>query len=265
MRWSAWPGYLCSRSGFCELAGRHMDHVRRRGRIAEAIARAASEDGPPARLCHVCQAALRVIPMSGASLSLADGLGLLETVAGTDATSLRAAEQQVVLGVGPAMEAVSSFAPVLAYDLSDPATWYKWPRLSSALWSLRVTAVFAFPLVVDEAAVVGVLELYRRWPGPLAPGEIADAEALAAAAVAMLVGYQRGRPGELGRQGAGPLGEHWALVYQAVDAVSAQLRSDASEAYLRLRAYAFLSNRRLLGAAEDVLAGRVRFRSHRSE
>jgi hypothetical protein len=47
---------------------------------------------------------------------------------------------------------------------------------------------------------------------------------------------------------------------EAVGVVSAQLDSGVSEACLRIRAYAYFSGRRLLGVAEAVLVGDLRFR-----
>jgi len=49
----------------------------------------------------------------------------------------------------------------------------------------------------------------------------------------------------------------------AVGVVSAQLHSGLTEAYLRLRAHAFLTGRRLLHTAEAVLSGDLRFTADR--
>jgi hypothetical protein len=88
---------------------------------------------------------------------------------------------------------------------------------------------------------------------------MADAEAVADAAMEMLVRVGRGAPGYGDGQLLGPLDAQWGVISQAVAVVSAQLHSGMSEAYLRLRAHAFLAGCRLLPLAKAVLAGELRF------
>jgi hypothetical protein len=230
----------------------------RRVRIADAIADAARADGAPIRLCHVCRAARLVVEASGASLSVLGDLGFAETVYATDATSEHAAELETVLGVGPALDALTHGDPVLVADVSRPPTPDQWPRLDAVLSPLGVIALFAFPLAVADGTI-GVLELYRARPGALTSAEITDAEVFAEAAVDLLVDIGMGEPGRAGDLLLGPLDAQWASINHAVGVVSAQLSSGLPEAYLRLRAYALLSGRRLLPTAEAVLAGDLRF------
>lgn len=232
-----------------------MDHLRR-VRIAAAIADAARADGAPIRLCHVCRAARLVVNASGASLSVLGDLGFAETVYATDATSEHAAELETVLGVGPALDALTHGEPALAADVSR--TPDRWPRLDAVLSPLGVVALFAFPLSVSNGTV-GVLELCRTRPGTLTSAEIADAEVFAEAAVDLLVDLGKGEPARAGALLLGPLDAQWASINRAVAVVSVQLSVGLSEAYLRLRAYALLSGRRLLSTAEAVLAGDLRF------
>ena len=234
-----------------------MDHVRR-ARIAAAIAEAAGGEGPPIRLCHVCQAAVDVVAASGVSLSVVGDLGFGETVCATDATSEHTSELQTILGVGPAIDALTDGDPVQVADVSWPSTAHRWPRLDAALSPLGVVALFAFPLIVADITV-GVLELYRTRPGPLTGSEVADAKVFAEAAAELMVVSGLGEPGGPDDLLLGPLDTQWAMINQAVRVVSVQLHGGLPDAYLRLRAYAYLSGRRLRHTAEAVLAGDLRF------
>ena len=206
----------------------------------------------------MCHAAVDVVGVSGVSLSVVGDLGFGETVYATDATSERAAELETILGVGPAVDALTRGDPVWAADLSWPFTAYRWPRLGAALAPLGVVALFAFPLVAADIAV-GVLELYRTRPGGLSRSEVADAEVFAEAAVEVMVDVGQREPGGADDMALGPLDTQWAVINHAVGVVSVQLHSGLTDAYLRLRAHAYLSGRRLLDTAEAVLAGDVRF------
>jgi hypothetical protein len=234
-----------------------MDHARR-VRIAMAIAEAARADGPPVRLPHVCQATVAVVGVSGASLSVVGDLGFGETVYATDAISEHTAELETVLGVGPAIDALTHGDPVWIADVSRPCTPYRWPRLGAVLSPLSVVALFAFPLIMSDITV-GVLELYRTRPAALTRAEVADAEVFAEAAVELMVDIGLGDSGHADEVLLGPMDTQWAVINQAVGFVSAQLDQGLTEAYLRLRAYAYLSGCRLLNTAEAVLAGDLRF------
>jgi hypothetical protein len=231
-------------------------------RIAAAIADAARPEGPPVRPHHVCQAAVRVVGVAGVSLSVVGDLGFAETVCATDAVSEHAAELETVLGVGPAMDALAQGDPVLVADVSRPATPCRWPRLDAVLSPLGVVALFAFPLFAANVTV-GVLELYRTRPGGLTSPEIADVEMLAEAAMELIIDLGAADPGHPQGLRLGPLDPQWVTINQAVGVVSSQLHSGLTEAYLRLRAHAFLSGHRLLQTAEAVLAGDLRFAADR--
>jgi hypothetical protein len=51
----------------------------------------------------------------------------------------------------------------------------------------------------------------------------------------------------------------WAQVHQATGMISVQLNSDLTAAFMRLRAHAYLTGRRLSQVANDVVTRRLRF------
>jgi hypothetical protein len=145
---------------------------------------------------------------------------------------------------------------VLVPDLSDPAETSRWPIYAAAVVEQAgVGAVFALPLQWG-AITVGVLDLYRRAPGSLSQEQSRDALSAADAATLMLLGL-RTDPGE-----DLAWDRSWsnrAEIHQATGMVVAQLEISATDAFARLRAYAFAEQRLLGDVARDVVARRLHF------
>jgi hypothetical protein len=106
-----------------------------------------------------------------------------ETLHATDQVATDLEESRLTLGQGPRVRRLQRWGPVLAADLDSPQYLALWPV--SALDS-GARAVFALPLQVG-AIRLGVLDLYRSQPGPLAPHELADALAFADTAGMLLL------------------------------------------------------------------------------
>ena len=123
------------------------------------------------QFCRACVAGLDV---DGAAISLHTASSLRETLPATDPTADLLEELQFALGEGPWMEAVSTGRPVLVPDLKGVTEICRWPLYAaSALDQAGAGAVFALPL--QWATInLGVLDLYRRAPGSLAPSQLRD-------------------------------------------------------------------------------------------
>jgi hypothetical protein len=145
---------------------------------------------------------------------------------------------------------------VLEPDLANPAV-VRWPAFAQAGVKAGVLAVFAFP--VHQGAIgIGVLALYRDRPGALSDEELARGLVLADVATQVILSLQAGAPDDelhalLAKEPA-----HWAEIHQATGMVSAQLGVSLDEAFVRLRAHAFASDRLLRAVANDVVGGRLR-------
>jgi hypothetical protein len=140
-------------------------------------------------------------------------------------------------------------------DLADPLT-QRWLAFSPAALRAGVRAVFGFPLQVGTVRL-GALNLYRDRPGPLSGEQHADTLVLADVAARWVLQAQAGAaPGAL----AGELGSgaefHFA-VHNAAGIVSVQEGISVADALIRLRAFAFASDRRLADVARDVIARRL--------
>jgi ANTAR domain len=179
----------------------------------------------------------------------------------TDAVSERLSELQLTLGEGPCRDVLASSAPVLAADLGDAESSRRWPAFTAEARGHGAGAVFAFPLVVG-AIQAGVMGLYRRSAGPLARDQLGDLLILADAATLLLLDAADG--GAAAGDGSGLDGQspdlalHRAVIDQATGMLTVQLGVPVTEAFARLRTYAYTRDRRLADVASDIVARRLR-------
>lgn len=158
------------------------------------------------------------------------------------------------------MEAATTGRPVLVPDLRRGTEAARWPIFAAAVSEQTlVTALFALPLQWG-AVNLGVLDLYRIAPGGLSGPQWQDAVTAADAAALMMLG-QRTDPGDHG-DGMGWMDHalgHRAEIHQSTGMVLAQLEINATDALARIRAHAFVHQRRLIDVARDVVERRLVF------
>jgi hypothetical protein len=226
----------------------------RRLRILAHLSAGADTELGAGRLCQVCAA---VTAVSGAGIMLMSGDGPRGSLCTTNQVSARIEELQYTLGEGPCLDAYHQDRPVLEPDLADPAT-PRWFGFAGPAVEAGVRAVFGFPLQVGSVRL-GALNLYCDRPGPLSDEQYADALVMAdVAARAVLVMQAGAPPGALAAElEAGA--DFQYVVHQAAGMVSAQLDASVGQALIRLRAYAFGHDRRLVHVAQDVVSRRLRF------
>lgn len=221
--------------------------------VMAAVSAAAGED-MPVNVRHVCLACASVVGVAGVGLFVVRGDGPAEPVIATDSISEQVMEAQLTLGEGPMLDVLASSGPVLMANLRSAGAGRRWPNFAPVAESLGIAAVFAFPLVLG-AISVGVLELYRTEPDDLTPSELTDALLFSDVATLRVLDHLAGLDVDTTLDGF----EHrWAAVHQATGVVSAQLDVPLAEALVRLRAHAYLTERRLSEIAHDVLAGDLR-------
>ena len=182
----------------------------------------------------------------------------------TDPVCERLSELQLTLGEGPCHDVLASAAPVLTADLGDAESGRRWPAFTPEARAHGAGAVFVFPLVVG-AIRAGVMGLYRRCAGSLTGGQLGDLLILADAATLLLLdshGDGEAADGDWdGRRmdGQAPdLALHRAEIDQATGMLTVQLGVPITEAFARLRAYAYSEDRRLADVAGDIVARRLR-------
>jgi GAF domain-containing protein/ANTAR domain-containing protein len=207
---------------------------------------------------RICRACVDGLDVDGAAISLLTASESRETLWATDPIAERLEELQFTLNEGACMEAAKSGNPVLVGDLRHSTDTAQWPLFAAAvIEGTGVGAVFALPLQWG-AVNLGVLDMYRLRPGPMADAELRDALSAADTAALMLLG-RRTDPGDgLGGWLDHGLG-HRAEVHQATGMVLVQLSLSPADALARMRAYAFVHQRLLVDVARDVVARRLVF------
>jgi GAF domain-containing protein len=222
--------------------------------LAESLQGAAPGE-VPVRLCEV---AVELLPVSGASVSL-HSEGLPVQLGASSAQAAYVTEIQATLGDGPCQSAVESRAPVLARDLTAGQDVLRWPVFAHEATAAGVRAVYSVPLGTEEVCV-GTLDLYRDRPGDLTDRDLRTARLVAGlmtvALMALPHAEDAGDPGDE-RWLSGLATDH-DQVYQATGMIMAQLGVGTDEALARLRAHAFAQGRTALDAAGDVVAHRLR-------
>ncbi|MBB4678421.1 GAF and ANTAR domain-containing protein [Crossiella cryophila] len=225
----------------------------RRRDILVVIDEIASSARQPVNIQHVCLACRRGLTATGVAIYLVGAAQPIEVVG---PLGEEMAELQVTLGEGPVSEVVRQNQPVFVPNLVNSGSTRRWPAFAPAALSLGVASVFVLPLTLGAIAL-GALEICREVEGPLSPAELADALLCADTATTLLLSRSAGpAAGELPH--TEPEGR-WAVVHQATGMVSVQLDTDLDQAFLRLRAHAYGTDRRLSEVAADVVARRLNF------
>jgi hypothetical protein len=165
-------------------------------------------------------------------------------------------ELQYTLGEGPCVDAYQQDKVVTEPDLADPVT-RRWPAFTPPTLRAGVRAIFGFPLRVGSVRL-GALNLYRDRSGPLSGDQHADALVVADVAARWVLEAQAGAPLDTVADELEAGADFHFAVHNAAGIVSIQLQVSVTEALIRLRAYAFTSDRLLTDVAEDVVAHRLR-------
>ncbi len=232
-----------------------LDGIRAADVIAKGV-RGAEPGEVPGRLCEV---AVELLPVVGASVSLRSQ-GMPVQLSASNERAAHLAQIQATLGDGPCQSAVQDGAPVLACDLAKGRDAGRWPVFAQEATAAGVRAVYAVPLG-SEAVSVGTLDLYRESPGGLTARELHVARLVAGVMTVALMALPRGDEPEAqdGETWLSGLAADHDEVYQAVGMIMAQLGVGADDALARLRADAFARGCTALDVARDVLAHRTRF------
>jgi hypothetical protein len=209
-----------------------------------------------------CAAASTALGVDGLCVVVGTGAGTVLAF-GAQAVSAALEDLQFTLGEGPSLEAVATGIPVLVARVAAVAR--RWPAFTGPALELGVNAVFAFPLRIG-AIDLGTLTAHRATAGPLDPGQVTDALALADAVTLTVLHSQSTEGSGLGTGPDDRPGSGWAApatyraeVHQATGMVSVQLGVGLAEALARLRAFAFGHDLLLADVAADVVARRLHF------
>lgn len=223
-----------------------------------SIARTLRDDQALAE--QICRACVDGLDIDGAAISLLTTSRLRETLYASDPTADLLEDLQFGLGEGACIDAATTGRSVLVPDMTDPAQTSRWPVYAAAVVDQAgIGAVFALPLQWGTINL-GVLDLYRRTPGPLGAAQLRDAHSAAEAAALMLLSLRTDPDPDLAHDATWD--RSWskrAEIHQATGMIVAQLRISPTDAFARLRAHAFTRGVDLGEVARDVVARRLSF------
>jgi GAF domain len=222
-------------------------------RILAELSAGGADGWSSVRLCGVCPG---IVGVSGAGVMLMSGDIPRGSLCTTNAVSHLIEELQYTLGEGPCVDAYQQDRVVAEPDLADPVTG-RWFAFSPPALAAGVRAVFGFPLRVGTVRL-GALNLYRDLPGPLSGDQHADALVLVGVAARWVLEAQAGAPVDAVAKELEIGADFHFVVHNAAGMVSVQLGVSVTEALIRLRAYAFGTDRLLAEVAEDVVVRRLR-------
>jgi hypothetical protein len=234
----------------------------RLARIWGLVAEQAAGRGGRVAAGDVCAAAAAAVEVTGAWLSAASGSQVGHLMQVTDEVGEHLAELQLTLGEGPSLDVAAFGGLALASDLAERESGRRWPAFAPAACQAGAAAVFAFPLAIG-AIQAGVLGLYRDKPGRLSDVQLGDALLFADTATLLLLDGQARELDGLDEQDEpggqqGDLARHRAEIDQATGMLTEQLGVGITEAFTRLRAYAYANDLRLGDVARDIVARRLR-------
>jgi hypothetical protein len=198
------------------------------------------------------------LPINGASVCVRMGDREQSTISVSDPLAAEIDELQYVLGEGPHWDAMRSGKPVSVPNLRTSNDG-KWPMLTVALAESDAAALFAIPLRIG-AVTVGVADLYRSEPGGLDERDVATALSLARETAPRALQAATALANAEAPTKSGLAAELRREVHQATGMILVQLDVDATEAFLRLKAYSFSSGISIQHVAKDVVQRRLNFR-----
>jgi len=206
---------------------------------------------------RLCEVAAQVTVMSGAGIMLLSDRLPWGSLCTTNDVSALIEDLQYTLGEGPCVDAHNLGAVVIEPDLATPGQ-PRWPAFAPAAVAGGARAVFGFPVRLG-AARLGALNLYCERPGPLSDDQHADALVMADVVARAILDMQADAPPGTVAAGLEVEANFQFVVHQAAGMVSVQLNVGVDEALVRLRSYAFGSDRLVAEVAEEVVGRRLRF------
>jgi hypothetical protein len=189
-----------------------------------------------------------LLPVNGVAIAVFDQHRRASLIYASDPTAARLEEIHFDVGEGPMFDAFASAQPV---HVPNVAVAHQWPAFLSYADEERVGALFLFPLALG-AACIGAVLCYTTEVGALSADDVAIGVALSQAIAGPAFRHAIARAGDEFADGDIPV-ELRREVHQATGMVVIQLGISPTDAFARMRAYAFTSGRSLRDVAHDVV------------
>ncbi len=200
--------------------------------------------------------AVDAVGFDGAAVAiLTDNASARDLLTATDDAAARIDELQFTIGQGPCLDAFRSGTPVVVTDLSECEA--SWPAFASeVLTELGVRTLVACPITANGAAF-GVLELYRRAPGPFTATQKHEATSRATALGSTVLTELETYTGSF-EESANPVPQgSYQLARKnvniAIGMLAVRLHVPAGDAAAILRSHAYTHSRSISSIAYDVV------------
>lgn len=197
--------------------------------------------------------ASEILGVDGCGIMLEDDIGELRFVAASDATVKLIEQYQVDTGEGPCVMAYETGRHVQVPDLQDHSPF---PHFAKAALAAGMQAVHSFPMML-ETVRVGALNLYRRTPGPLAPGGTENGQLFADMATSYLFTARRHDRLTHQIEGLRTAMQEGGIVDQAKGVLMHTYQVEDREAFALLRCHARAQRMRVLDVSRAVMEGRL--------
>lgn len=193
------------------------------------------------------------LPISGVAISVIDHSGAGLSLFSSSPLASQLEEIQLDLGEGPLVDAFSLGEPVFTLEQET-----RWPMFAAAIEPLDVSTVSVFPILLG-AVSIGTAVTYRRSAGLMSETAMRTGTSLgrvvARAALARALWLANEEDVSVLNSGSA----HSREVHQATGMVLAQLGISATDAFARIRAFAFSTGMSVRQIAEGVIADRIDF------
>jgi GAF domain-containing protein len=197
---------------------------------------------------------VEILDVTAVGLMLASPGGQLRVLASSTETMRVLELFEIQSEEGPCMDCFRTGLPVTNTDLIGGSE--RWPRFSSQAVEAGFHSVDALPLRL-RGVVIGALNLFRAELGGLAAVDVAAAQALADVATIAILQNRLARDAKLLNEQLDHALNSRIAIEQAKGILAERGRLDMDQAFADLRSYARGHGLTLLGAAADVIRGRI--------
>jgi GAF domain-containing protein len=197
---------------------------------------------------------VETLDIAAAGVLLADADGELHVIAASSEQARLLELFQLQNDEGPCTEAFAIGAPVIDTNLYNALE--RWPRFTPYAVGAGYRSVHAIPLRL-RGNIIGVFDLFRSDPGPLTPGDIALAQAIAdLASITSLQAQAQAEARDRDEQLQHALDSR-IIIEQAKGMLAERANIDMASAFDRIRAKSRYTNTKLIELATNIVNGRV--------
>ena len=230
-------------------------HLEVLTRLARSIAASGSEASLPLRVCEAC---VSILGVDGGSMTFAYGGPERVTLCATNRRAEVLEDLQEVIGEGPSFSAYDERTIMTLLVDGVGATDDRWPSFSAGVKeSFEGCFIYAVP-IMPGPQTLGVATFHQQRPAPLLVDDATGQLLINAVGVALI------RDVDVFDDDRFLRADSWnsrARVNQATGMVMAQLRASPDDALAVLRAHAYAHGRALNEISDDIIAGKLDFRT----